>query len=163
MKILLVVLMALSTSSGVYAQHPIWLDEAIRVDNPDELAYWIAVEAQCPLIEDELESLIQEVFVESRVKPLKDRIFEEGRVYLNVSLRCTRAAPDNRHAYSVSIHFGRYKPWPAILFDAPYVDVGIGDKDSISQNCKERLEAAVAAFKKANTITVGKRQAFDQG
>lgn len=154
---LLVVLMALSMASGVYGQHPIWLDEAIRVDRPDELAYWVAVEVDCPLSGDEIENIIEGVLIENRIKPIKNKIFEDGRIYLNVSLRCTSVGPDNRQAFSIASHFGRYKPWPAILFDAPYGEFGIGNKNLIRQHCKERLSAAVAAFNRANTLTVGQR------
>lgn len=157
MKILPVVLITLLTASSVYAQHPIWLDEAIRVDNPDELAYWSAVEIDCPVTKDEVDSVVENVLINNRIKPVKDRIFEDGQVYLNVSLRCTKMVADNKHAFSINIHFGRYKPWPAILFDAPYVAVGLGGKDSIRQDCKDRLEAAVAAFIKANVMVIGRR------
>ena len=157
MKTLLVVLIALSTAWSVHAQHPIWLDEAIRVDNSDELAYWSAVEIDCPLTKQEVDSMVEDVLIKSRVRPVKDKILEDGRVYLNVSLRCTKVVTDNKHAFSINIHFGRYKPWPAILFDAPYVAVGLGGKNSIRQDCEERLEAAVAAFIRANAMVIGKR------
>ena len=157
MKMILVVLTALATVPSVYAQHPIWLDEAIRVDDADELAYWIAVEADCPLTEQAVDSVVEGALIRNRIKPLKHNIFEDGRIYLNVSLRCTKAVADNKHAFSININFGRYKPWPAILFDVPYAAVGIGGRDSIRQNCEERLEDAVAAFVKANTLFVGKQ------
>lgn len=157
MKMLLVLLIALSTSSGVYAQHPIWLDEAIRVDNPAELAYWTSVEPECMLSEQEVDSVVESVVTRNRIKPIKPDVLEEGRVYLNVSLRCTKAVDGNKHAFSININFGRYKPWPAILFDVPYAAVGFGDKDSIRQSCQERLVDAVAAFKKANLHFFGAR------
>lgn len=157
MKFLLAVVITLTTAASVFAQHPHWLDEAIRVDNPGELAYWTAVETDCPLTEAEVESVIEGVLTRNRIKPLKHKISEDGRVYLNVSLRCTKVVADTKHAFSVNVHFGRYKPWPAILFDAPYAAVGMGDRNSIREDCKERVEEAVSAFVKANTIFVGKR------
>ena len=163
MKILLIVLIALATMPAAFAQHPFWLEEAIRVNNPDELAYWISVETDCPLTEGEIESVIEDVLTERRIKPVRHKIFEDGRIYLNLRLRCTRIVADNKHAFSLSIHFGRYKPWPAILFDAPYGEFGVASKDTISRHCKERLEAAVAAFKRANALTVGQRQKPVQG
>jgi hypothetical protein len=157
MKMFLAVLIALSTASSVYAQHPDWLDEAIRVDNAVELAYWISVEPDCVLTELEVGSVVESVMVKSRIRPLKPDTLEDGQIYLNVSLRCTKAVADNNRAFSIDINFGRYKPWPAILFDVPYAAVGFGGKDLIRQNCKERVEAAVAAFIKANALFVGKR------
>ena len=157
MKTVLVALFTLAIASNIYAQHPNWLDEAIRVDDPDELAYWTAVQTDCPLTVDEVESVIEAVLTDSRIKPLKHRIFEDGRIYLNLNLRCTRAVTGATYAFSIDIHFGRYQPWPAILFDAPYAYFGIGGKDLILRNCEERVTAAVAAFAKANTLIVGKR------
>jgi hypothetical protein len=157
MKILLAVLIALSTASSVYAQHPNWLDEAIRVDNPDELAYWISVEPDCVLTEQEVGSVVESVMVKSRIQPIKPSTLEDGQIYLNVSLRCTNAVADNNHAFSININFGRYKPWPAILFDVPYAAVGFGGKDLIRHRCHERLVDAVAAFKRANASFVGRR------
>lgn len=157
MKVLLIVLFTLSSAMSIYAQHPIWIDEAIRVDDPDELAYWTAIEPDCPLSQAEVEIVIESVLSRSRIKPLKHKILEDGRVYLNFSLRCTKVVADNKHAFSVDIHFGRYKPLPAILFDAPYAAVGMGDRDLIRENCKLRVEDAVFAFIRANTLFVGKR------
>jgi hypothetical protein len=157
MKILLAVLIALSTASSVYAQHPIWLDEAIRVDNPYELVYWTAVEFGCPLTEQEVDSVVEDVLMRNRIKPIKPVTLEDGRIYLNVSLRCTNAGADGKHAFSININYGRYKPWPAILFDVPYAAVGLGDKDLIRRDCQARLVDAVAAFKKANMHFFGKR------
>ena len=157
MKILLIVLIALCGATSVYAQHPIWLDEAIRVDNPEELAYWTSVEPDCPLTEQEVDHVVEGVLTRNRIKALKPGTLGDNQIYLNVSLRCTKAVADYRHAYSININFGRYKPWPAILFDVPYAAVGFGDKDSIRQNCHEHLEDAVAAFKKANLHFFGQR------
>ncbi len=157
MKILAFVLVALSTASSVSAQHPIWLDEAIRIDDPAELAFWTAVEFYCPLTEQEVDSVVEGVLIRNRIKPLKPSTLEDGRVYLNVSLRCTDAVVDDDHAFSININFGRYKPWPAILFDVPYASVGFGGKDSVRESMKARLEDAVAAFTKANMHFIGKR------
>ena len=157
MKVILIILFTLATASSVCAQHPIWIDEAIRVDNPGELAYWTAVEPDCPLSQAEAETVIEGVLARSGIEPLKHRIFEDGRVYLNFSLRCTKAVAENKHAFSVNIHFGRYKPLPAILFDAPYAALGIGNGDSIREQCKLRVEDAVSAFIKANTLIVGRQ------
>ena len=157
MKNLLVVLIALCCATSVYAQHPIWLDEAIRVDDPAELAYWTAVEADCPVTEQEVGTLVESVLARNRIKPLKPSNLEDGQIYLNVSLRCTKSVADNRHAFSININFGRYKPWPAVLFDVPYASVGFGGKESIRQSCQEHLVDAAAAFKKANLHFFGQR------
>ena len=155
MKSVLLVLAVFFLASGAYAQHPFWLDEAIRVDNPDEFAYWTSISTDCPLTEAEVDELIEQVLVENKLKPVRDKIFEEGRIYLNVDLRCVNVASGSQHAFTLNLHYGRYQPWPAILFDAPYSEVGVGGKDVISIKLAERLKAAVAAFKKANTLVVG--------
>jgi hypothetical protein len=155
MKSVLMVLTAVFLASGAYAQHPFWLDEAIRVDDPDEFAYWTSIATDCPLTEAEVDSLIEQVLVENELRPIRDKIFEDGRIYLNVDLRCVSVASGGQHAFTLNLHFGRYQPWPAILFDAPYSELGIGDKEVISLKFTERLKAAVAAFRKANTLTVG--------
>jgi len=157
MKILLTVLIALSTASSVYAQHPNWLYEAIRVDNPDELAYWVAVETACPVTEEEVAGVVERVLINSRIKPVKHDILKDDRIYLNVSLRCTEVVADNKHVFGLNIHFGRYKPWPAILFDAPYAAVGLGDTSLVEEKCRERMEEAVSAFRKANSLFIGER------
>lgn len=159
MKRLLVVLITLLCAPGAHAQHPIWLDEAIRVDDPSQLAYWAAVEPDCPLTEQEVGSVIEGVITRNRVKPVKPASLEDGQIYLNVSLRCTRAVSGSNHAFSININFARYRPWPAILFDVPYAAVGFGDKESLRQACNEHLEDALAAFRKANLHFFGQRQA----
>jgi hypothetical protein len=157
MKSFLLVPIALLCAASAYAQHPIWLDQAIRVDDPGELAYWTAVESDCPLTEPEVQSVVEGVLIRNRIKPLRPGVLEDGRIYLNVSLRCTKAVVDNQHAFSININFGRYKPWPAILFDVPYAAVGFGGKDSLRKNFEEHLEDAVGAFKTANMHFFGMR------
>ena len=157
MKILLVILAILSYAPGVYAQHPIWLDEAIRVDDPAKLPYWMAVEPDCPLTEQAVGALIEGVISRNRIRPLRPESLEAGQIYLNVSLRCTKAVSGGNHAFSININFARYKPWPAILFDVPYAAVGFGEKDALMQSCEAHLEDAVAAFRKANLHFFGQR------
>ncbi len=156
-KILLFYQFALLIASSAFAQHPFWLDDAIRVDNPGELAYWTAVDTSCPLTWEEVKTVIEEVLTQNRIEPVGNKVFEDGRIYLNVNIRCASVAKDSKHAFSISIHFGRYKPWPPILFDAPFQEFGVGSKSLILSRFRESVEIAVAAFEKANTITIGKR------
>lgn len=158
MRVLLMFFVSLILASNACAQHPFWLDEAIRVDDPDEFAYWTSIQRACPLTEAEVVYLIEETLVENELRPVRDKIFEDGRIYLNVDLRCIKLASDDQHAFTLNIHYGRYKPWPAILFDAPYSEVGIGGKATISRKFRQRMKEAVAAFKKANTLTVGQHR-----
>ena len=157
MKILLIVLATLAFAPSVRAQHPIWLDEAIRVDDPSRLAYWTAVEPDCPLTEQEVGAVVEGVIASNHIKPVKPESLDDGQIYLNVSLRCTRVVSGSNHAFSININFARYRPWPAILFDVPYASVGFGGKESLRHDCEEHLEDAVAAFRKANLHFFGQR------
>ena len=145
---------------NLQAQHPNWLEEGIQVDDPGELAYWMAVGADCPLTQAEVGELVESVLARNRIRPVRDEALENDRVYLNVNLRCTQLSTGDQYAYSLDIHFGRYQPLPAILFDAPFSDYGVGDKARISRACTERVKAAVAIFMKANRLTIGSRPVF---
>jgi hypothetical protein len=151
MRILVMFVTTLLFTPTSHAQaHPEWLNDALKVDNPNELAYWSAINSECPLTGEELDSIVKGVLLRSRIKPLEDQILEAGTVYLNVSVQCTSVVADNKHAYYIRAEFGRYNPPPPVLFDAPVYRVGIGDKDFIKQNCEDVVESAVTLFIKAN-------------
>ena len=151
MKILLVIVTALLFAPTSYGQaHPQWLNPVLKVDNPNEVAYWLAMNPECPFTRDGLENIVKDVLVTSRIKPLKDGILQAGVVYLNVSVECTPVVADNSHAYYVRAEFGRSNPPPPVLFDAPMYKVGFGDKETIKRNCRDIVESAVTMFTRAN-------------
>lgn len=129
-----------------------WLHQAIKVDNPNELAFWVKFGGECPVTKEAVQKIVEGVFIRSRVKPLKaEAIREPGRIYMSVDLFCFKSDPSyDWVAYRIALTFGRFSPSPAILFDRDFGSVGTGGKESISTTIKERVEAAITEYIKAN-------------
>ena len=126
-----------------------WEYDAYKVDNPNELAYYLTYDAECPGDANDVTETIEGVFVRSRIKPLRDDIFDVNTTYLNIIVSCLRL-DDNNPVFSVDISFGRYSPSPPILYDRDYGSTGIGGEDFLFETIKEDIEGAITAFIKVN-------------
>lgn len=146
-KTILLIGLLLSTAS-VSAEVPDWLDKAIKVSNPNQLAYFVDANG-CPLKKEELQDIVEGLLIRSRIKPLKEDIFVKDRVYLSLGLTCTKG--NGGHSFAITSQFGRYYPSPAVLlFDYDFGSMGAGSKTFIEQVFKSKVENAVTAFVKSN-------------
>jgi len=143
------VALLLFSSVSIADDLPAWLYKAIKVNNPNELAYFINLDEDCPLNNDELTKITEGVFIRSRIKPLKNDIFVKGRIYLSVELQCVKTN-NGSQVFAIATNFARYTPKPPVIFDYPFTFTGIGPKDYIEQNLKNSTERAITAFIKAN-------------
>jgi hypothetical protein len=149
-KVLLICLLLLSNQS--YAEEQKWFLDAIKVDNPNQLAYWLTNGDSCPITKKEVQKIIEGVFVRSRIKPLSEQIFNPGLIHLSIYLDCIkRTGPNDLYIYDLDIQFGQYNPYPAVLFNATgFGRMGIQDKEGIANDIKSSAENAVTVFIKAN-------------
>lgn len=136
----------------VHAEEPTWFLDAIKVKNPDQLAYWVSIHSNCPVKKEAIQNTIEEVFIRSRVKPLKEQIYKLGEIYLNISIVCIPDDDKEWHgAFHVSISFARFMPYPAVLFDYSFGGVATGDEEYMPIATKHYTEDAITAFIKANS------------
>jgi len=144
--LLLVLLLILQLG---HAQIPTWFHGAIKVDNPNQLLYWAGADKVCPVTEGAMQEIIEGVFIRSRVKPVKEAIFDPGSIYLDVSLSCLKRE-ENWYVYHIGVWFSRYSPTPAVKFDHNFGTTGIGADTNITAAIKETVEAAITEYIKAN-------------
>ncbi|PKI16712.1 hypothetical protein [Colwellia sp. 12G3] len=150
MKTFLITLVAIFIMPSAYAKSPPqWLYNAIKVSNPNELAYFVQVSDSCPFTSDEINEITEGVLIRSRIKPLKDDIFVSGRIYLNLGISCVKLDGSSQ-VFAIKSAFGRYEPTPAIIYDYPFGFNGIGPKEYILTNFKSSTERAITAFVKSN-------------
>jgi len=144
-----VLLVLLMVSRLGHAEKPVWFLETIKVDNPNQLAYWTVIAGDCPVTEKEMQEIIEGVFVRSRVKPLKEAIYKPGSIYLDVNLTCFKRSED-RFIYNMQIYFSRQFPRPSVKFGDDFGALGSGGKTYITATLKNKIEGAVTVFIKAN-------------
>jgi hypothetical protein len=130
------------------ADHPQWFLDAIKKDNPNELAYNLYV-FDCPFTYARGKEIVEGVFVRSRVKPTENTL--EDPIYLAIGLSCF-SFPNNTSAFSLNVHFGavRGDEMMMILFDKPFGWFGVEANDEIQQSLKESVESAITAYLQAN-------------
>ncbi len=144
---LFIAMMFLSTNA--MAETPQWLYDAIKKDNPSQLAYWAKAGSNCPFTDETMSNIVEGVFIRSRIKPLKEDILVSGRIYLDLDIHCV-PVPSNNPVYVISVHFARYEPVPKILLNYGFFYMGIGPADSIKRQTKIIIEEAVTVYIKAN-------------
>ena len=122
-------------------------NKAYKVKNPGKLPYYLAVSKNCPVSKSDVKKILEGVFVRSRVKPIASG-FSSAPLYLSVRIRCVKSG--NRYAFVNDVYFGRFKPYPAILYDDGYGNHGIGSVNLIEDSVEGNIENAMTAFLKAN-------------
>jgi len=139
----LFIAMTLLSTHAMGEEPPQWFYDAIKVDNPNQLAYFLSMAKVCPFTKEALEEIVDGVFVRSRIKPLKEGAFWGAPVYLSLSVNCMSRKNSNP-IYVIGMRFGRYKPLPAVLFDKDLgPNFGIGRPETIKQIFKENVERAI--------------------
>ena len=142
--------MTLFSTSSYGKDLPAWFYKAIKVDTPNQLAYFVEMSKACPFTNETLQNIVDGVLIRSRIKPLKDDIFVSGRIYLSLEVSCVRLKSGGNPPFSIRVNFARYEPYPAIIIDKDFGTTGIGPADFIKQTFKETVENAVTAHIKAN-------------
>ena len=148
--ILYFLLLGILSSNSYSDDLPTWFYNSIKVSNPNQLAYFVEMSKSCPFTTESLNKIVDGVLIRSRIKPLKEEIFVDGRIYLNVGVSCVRLKSGGNPPFSIRVNFARYQPYPAIIIDKGFGTTGIGPADFIKQAFKESIENAVTAHIKAN-------------
>ena len=152
-KVLLAVLM-LVFSGNTCAEIPDWYYQAIKKENPNELAYWVGTN-ECPVTKEEIEKIADGVFIRSRIKPLNDEFaFLEGSLLLVIDINCVEVeqggVKEGVWAARYDVRFGQFNVMPATSYPIDFGAVGLSNKESILSNVKKYIENAMTAYIKAN-------------
>lgn len=149
-KLLTIALLFLHASVSLAEEVPSWLYKAIKVSNPNELAYFIDLDKDCFSTEAELSKIVEGVLIRSRLKPIKYRVKTIEQIYLSLNITCVKINSKTSRVYSITTLFGQYTPAPAILYNYPFGSAGSGREDDFKKAFKISVEDAVTAFLKAN-------------
>jgi len=126
-----------------------WMEKAYKQENPNELAYFLLVHPDCPVTEEEGESILEGVLVRSRIKPLVRPAWVSRPLYLSVSLECIKPK-NNNPVFQIIARFGDVSGEIPIFYFPDYGFFGIGPKDSMKTAFQGRVEAAITDYLKAN-------------
>lgn len=143
--LLAVFLIPLTAASETYEEAYF---RALKSKTPNELTYWIGVNDICPFEKESVESIVEGVFIRSRVKPIKN-VLSEGSIYLDITVDCLDRGELNP-IFKIDISFARWRPFPAVKFQKGYGNFGVGDRDFILQTVQRGVENAVTDHIKAN-------------
>ena len=144
-----IITISMLSVNAIAADRPQWFYDAIKVENPNQLAYFVEMDKNCPFNKETLNDTVDGVLIRSRIKPLKENIFVPGHIYLSLDVSCLKLKQTNP-VFSIQLYFARYKPYPAILIKRGFGSIGIGPSDFILQTFKEKVERAVTEYIKAN-------------
>lgn len=123
-------------------------NKAFKVNNPSQLPYYLSASNKCPISKGDIKKTLEGVFRRSKVKPMASG-FSSASLYLSVRIRCITSG-DN-YIFVNDVYFGRFKPYPAVLYDDGYGNYGIGPADVVKNSIRKNIESAMAAFIKANS------------
>ena len=136
-------------SSAVTAQEaPDWLQQVIKSETPNELAYYVGVPPSCSLSEERLTSEVEGILVRSRIKP-RGSLWISNPFYLSIDLQCLKMEGRNPITHA-NIQFARHNPKPSIAYEWNFGTLLIGDDDYTIQAIKKGVERAITAYLKAN-------------
>jgi hypothetical protein len=148
-KLLLTITLMAVMSTSFSRELPEWLALGLKSPTPNQLAYWVDIASDCEITEDEAISLVDGVLIRSRIKPLSQSLGREASLYLNIRLYCLPVESRNP-IFQIAINFARWTPYPPILYENTYRNLGYGDKEFVSQALKETIEDAITDFIKVN-------------
>jgi hypothetical protein len=140
----------LAAAAPVHAEElPDWYAKAIKKDDPNELAYSLGIQDDCPFTNAKAKEIVEGVFVRSRVKPTED--WRVDHIYLSVTVQCIRDPERfDFFAYQIDVMFGAIRSNEAVLFDKPFGNYGYTSSSEIQRTLKNGVEKAINAYLKAN-------------
>ena len=151
--ILLVAFLAMSGQSTTVAaaELPKWYLDALKVDNPNQLAIYAEADGDCPITKNEMKEIISGVLIRSRVKPLTGDEWSIHSLYFEVILNCFKKKPNEQlQIYALNAHFGNFSLNPPVWYQWPYRSFGRDEKEGLKSVIKSRAEEAITDFIKAN-------------
>ena len=148
-KIIVLALLAIATQVSIAQERPAWFKSALKSSTPNQLSYFVNVSKACPFSKEKAQTVVDGVLIRSRIKPLREDIFVNNRVYLNMTISCLTLKSDNP-VFDIEVNFARIEPLPSIIFDQHFGTSGIGGPDYILQAFKEGVESAVTEYIKSN-------------
>jgi hypothetical protein len=146
-KVLLASILLLLSSAIAAQEEPDWFLQAIKSDTPGDLAHYIYVSEECSFTEERVKSIVEGVFIRSRIKPIDN--FGDKPIHLEIAVECLPLEGTNP-IYSFSVFFSRYNPRPSIYYAYNFGTFGIGEIDDALQSIKGSVEEAITAYIKAN-------------
>jgi hypothetical protein len=148
-KIILLVLLVFSSQISLAQETPAWFKSSIKSPTPNELSYYLSVSKNCPFNLEKAQTVVDGVLIRSRIKPLREDIYVDNRVYLNMTISCI-ILKSNNPVFDIDVNFARIRPNPAIIYDWHFGTSGIGGSDYILQAFKESIELAITEHIKVN-------------
>ena len=124
------------------------MEKAFKQGNPNELAYLLFVDSDCPMTKAEAVSILEGVFVRSRIKPVREDWFTKS-VYLSVGLECVLVKNQNP-VFKISVEFGYYSGVIPVFYGARYGFFGIASKEMMSTSFQKCIENAITDYLRAN-------------
>ena len=121
---------------------------AYKKENPNELAYFVQVDDDCPVTKKEAIDITEGVFIRSRIKPVPDK-WNIDSLYLYISLDCLKIEGDNP-VYHFSVRFANASAFIPVDYIERYGSLGIGPKSAIVNTLKDKAEAALTDYIKVN-------------
>ena len=145
----------LSVGTGLFADSPDWVREAIEdaTRDPGELYYFHATHSDCPIGTEHARGIIEAVLTGHEIRPRHLNVSRalSDELYLDLSVSCLDRE-DGSFVYAVDAYFAIHSPLGGqrLLIARRFGRLGLGDRTSILQAIQESVEDAGKAYLKAN-------------
>ena len=141
------------------ADVPDWVLEALDEGphDPDVVYYQNVVGLNCGIEYDEIQEIIEDELIRSRIKPLSwvnGPESSDGLLVLDVGTNCLKR--DGLNAiFSIDVYFAFYfiedsLNLGALLIDWDFGSFGVGGRDYILRSVEDSIEDAITAYVRAN-------------
>jgi len=129
----------------------------LKSNTPDTLGYYISVSEKCEFSEEDIEQIVQGVFIRSRIKPSATDWISLPEFYLSAVVQCV-PLKNNNPVINFDVKWDlSYRDLPnGTLYlsrDKNYGSLGIGPKEYLSTSIKNAIERAITDYVKANFLS----------
>jgi hypothetical protein len=149
MRLILTTILIVLPFQSVLAAELGWKSKALKQAEPNELAYRLAVDDECPIGRERAVSIVEGVMVRSRIKPLGGTAWITSKLHLSVLVSCMKL-DGYSPVYATDIHFGNYSGKIPVFYISSFGGIGIGGSSFFESELKKHVEGAMTAYLKAN-------------
>ena len=138
----------LFVAASTHSNSAEWLRTAIKKDNPEELGYRVFVELNCPVGQEEVEQVVEQLFIRNGLITSPYAFLEK---HLQISISCFMQDKAQR-IFSQEIYFSppRDTGRPDLVYDWNFGRYGIGGREFILKSVTRSIEDAIAEYLSAN-------------
>lgn len=127
-----------------------WYQEALIVNNPNELGYYLHVSDDCPDDLASVESIVEGVMIRSRVAPIAEHYSEDEQLFIEINVYCTAMQESSDVIFETDVRFGFLARNTDMVLNWDYGSLDQGQTSDIKAVLRRDVEDALTDYLRAN-------------